>query len=317
MTRLVAALDGGGTKTQGAMADAAGQVWLTPAAPGCNPQDNPDWAINLRTALAHFAPDVAQMTLGLPGFGEMPETDTQMLTVVKPMIPDQAQVMNDVAMAYHGAFPQGGGVLILAGTGSMAMADGPLGLVRVGGWGDGFGDEGSAHWIGRSALSRASQMQDGRLADTGFAAALTAELGVDATQHFALLTWVMAQPHPRSAIASVARHVDHLADTGQATARKLLREAAAQLHLHVAAAARKAGFEPPFRWCKAGSVFRSTTVTAALGDLIGHASIAPRFDALGGGLCLAATAAGWPVNAAWLSRTAAALAALHAQRTMT
>jgi glucosamine kinase len=316
MVDLLAALDGGGTKTRGAIADVAGHVVLTPAEPGCNPQDNPDWAAVLRRALAHLPGGVAQVALGMPGFGEVPSTDRTVLALTAEILPGRIAVLNDVAMAYRGAFPDGGGALVLAGTGSMAMALGPAGLVRTGGWGDAFGDEGSAFWIGRAALALAARMEDGRTHPTRFAAALRDALGTrEADGPFALLAWVMSQPHPRSAIASVARHVDALAEAGDPDAVTLLDMATAELHLHLTTAGRLAALAPPFDWAVAGSVFRSATVLRALTRRMGTDPVPARLDALGGGLRLAAKAAGWPADALWISKIAASLAALQNQRT--
>ena len=307
MPRLVGVVDGGGSKTQAAWADLAGRVWLAPAEAGCNPQDNPQWRENLGAAIGHLPLGVEQVTLGLAGLGEVPDHDAAMTHLASELLPHRATAMNDVAMAYRGAFPDGGGVLILAGTGSMAMALGPNGLVRSGGWGDAFGDEGSGWWIGRAALSLAAKMIDGRVPDSGFAGALAAALGLPANGgDFALLNWVMAQYHQRSAIASVAQHVDHLAGQGDATATGLLHSAADELHQHMIAASRLSGLGKQAHWACAGSVFNSTTLSTALTALVGKRPVKPQLDALGGGLWLAAQAAEWPVGPDWITTIAAA-----------
>lgn len=308
MARLVAVVDGGGSKTQSAWADLAGGVWLAPLAAGCNPQDNPDWRGNLGLAIGHLPPEVEQVTLGLAGFGEVTADDAAMDRFAGEQLSDRATVMNDVALAYRGAFPDGGGVLVLAGTGSMAMALGPKGLVRTGGWGDAFGDEGSAFWIGRAALALASKMIDGRLSDTGFARLLELALGLpDDGGGFSLLNWALAQPHPRSAIASVARQVDRMADHGDAAASRLMQQAADELHQHLTASIRLSGLPETADWACAGSVFNSITLCATLTQRVGKPAVPPRFDALGGGLWLAAQAAGWPVGPQWQTSIAAAL----------
>ena len=308
MARLVAVVDGGGSKTQAAWADLAGRVWLAPAVAGSNPQDNPQWRENLGRAIGYLPPEVEQVTLGLAGFGEVPDDDAAMAQLASDQLPHRAFVMNDVAMAYRGAFPDGGGVLILAGTGSMAMALGPIGLVRCGGWGDAFGDEGSGWWIGRAALSLASKMVDGRLPDSGFAGALAAALGLPANGgDFALLNWVMARDHQRSAIASVAQPVDFLAGQGDAIATGLLQSAADELHEHMTAASRLSGLGKQAHWARAGSVFNSATLSTALTALVGKRPVKPQLDALGGGLWLAAQAAEWPVGPDWITTIAAAL----------
>ena len=53
---------------------------------------------------------------------------------------------------------------IVAGTGSIAYGEYAGRHARAGGWGDLFGDEGSAFWIAREGLRLFSRMSDGRAA---------------------------------------------------------------------------------------------------------------------------------------------------------
>ena len=314
MAEHVAALDGGGTKTQGAWATRDGAVGLTPRQKGCNPQDDADWARVLTAALRDFPQGTRAGVLGLSGWGEVPALDRALTAVATAALPEvDLRLLNDVDLACHGALGAGQGVLVLAGTGSMAMAQGPLGRFRSGGWGDVFGDEGSAFWIGREALARASQMRDGRLPEEGFASGLEARMGLGPQDRgFALSVWVTRQTHLRPAIAALAREVDAMAEAGDPAALAVI-EAAAQPLAHLArTAARLAGLAAPSPWCVAGSVFRSPRITGALARALGSAPVPARHDALGGGLLIAAEAAGWRVMQDWAARVATGLAALQA-----
>ena len=74
-------------------------------------------------------------------------------------------VISDVEAAHLGALGGRPGILLLAGTGSMALGRDARGRwARAGGWGPLLGDEGSAFWIGREWL-RAT------MGTTGFAQA--------------------------------------------------------------------------------------------------------------------------------------------------
>lgn len=307
MTKHVGALDGGGTKTLGAIASRAGDVTYTAPLSGCNPQDNPDWQRVLGAALAQFPP-CAHLTLGLPGYGEIPRLDAAVKDFASASPHKSLTCMNDVELAYRGAFPTGGGVLVLAGTGSMAMASDGTGIRRVGGWGDLFGDEGSAFWIGRRGLQWASQMRDGRREDTGFAGRLAVKLGIDLDDGpFGFSSWAQDSAHPRSRVAQVSICINDLSDEGDVAATNVLRAAAEQLANHASAVARLASLPRPWQWTYAGSVFRSTTLLRRVADLIGPSPVAPQMDALGGGLWLSAKAAGWPVDAHWAARVKAGL----------
>ena len=313
MAEYVAALDGGGTKTLGAWATREGRTGLTPRHKGCNPQDDADWTQVLTAALHDFPQDTVAAVLGLPGWGEVPGHDRAMTSVARAALPGvDLRLLNDVDLACHGALGAGHGVLVLAGTGSMAMAQGPSGRFRTGGWGDVFGDEGSAYWIGCAALRRASMMRDGRLPDDGFAAGLEARMGLGPQDGaFALSVWVTGQTPLRPAIAALAREVDAMAAAGDATALMVVEAAAAPLALLARSAAGLAGLATPDPWCVAGSVFNSPRITDALARALGSACVPARYDALGGGLLIAAEAAGWQLTPHWTARVAAGLAVLQ------
>src|SRR5213596_3221409 len=71
------------------------------------------------------------------------------------------RVMADGEVALSTAFPDGTGILVNAGTGSIAYARDPGGQVhRVGGYGWQLGDEGGGYWLGRRALDGAARAQD-------------------------------------------------------------------------------------------------------------------------------------------------------------
>jgi glucosamine kinase len=72
-------------------------------------------------------------------------------------------VTTDVALALEAAFPDAPGIVLIAGTGSIALARDAAGLERrAGGWGWQMGDEGSGYAIGRAALAHVGRAADGR-----------------------------------------------------------------------------------------------------------------------------------------------------------
>jgi glucosamine kinase len=85
-------------------------------------------------------------------------------------------VVGDMQIALEAAFHAGPGVIVIAGTGSIAYGRNRQGrTVRAGGWGFAIGDEGSAHWIGREAVRatlRASDKNEERMASSPLTAAL-------------------------------------------------------------------------------------------------------------------------------------------------
>lgn len=71
------------------------------------------------------------------------------------------RVVHDTEIAHAGALDGSAGIVVIAGTGSVALGnDAPGDFVRAGGWGYFFGDEGGALWIARAALRRAMLRAD-------------------------------------------------------------------------------------------------------------------------------------------------------------
>jgi N-acetylglucosamine kinase-like BadF-type ATPase len=74
---------------------------------------------------------------------------------------DRLRFVHDSEIAHAGALDGEPGIVVIAGTGSVALAtDGVGRSLRAGGWGSTFGDEGSAFWLGRRAIARAMRARD-------------------------------------------------------------------------------------------------------------------------------------------------------------
>jgi N-acetylglucosamine kinase-like BadF-type ATPase len=74
-----------------------------------------------------------------------------------------AFVHGDMMAAHRGALAHAPGIVAVAGTGSVTVGIGDDGeVVKVGGWGPIYGNEGSAQWIGREGLRAAARAADGR-----------------------------------------------------------------------------------------------------------------------------------------------------------
>lgn len=83
--------------------------------------------------------------------------------VSQPVLPTQIDVVGDPQIALEAAVGSGPGVVVIAGTGSIAYGRDEQGrTARAGGWGFAISDEGSAHWIGRAALSALLRSLDQR-----------------------------------------------------------------------------------------------------------------------------------------------------------
>ncbi len=143
-----------------------------------------------------------------------------------------AAVISDVEAAYLGALGDGPGVLLLAGTGSMALGRDARGRwVRAGGWGPLLGDEGSAFWIGREWLR--ATMSGG-----GFPQARRA----------------LASADPVARIAALAPGVLRRAREGAPLERRIAARGQVALADLVMCAARDLGLPAPIRVSWAGGL---------------------------------------------------------------
>jgi len=100
---------------------------------------------------------------GVAGAGRQAERDALWQALVARDVADEIVVHPDATIALQDAFGEGPGVLLISGTGSMALGRSPTGVVaRCGGWGPVFGDEGGGAWISRRALGIVAAAADGR-----------------------------------------------------------------------------------------------------------------------------------------------------------
>lgn len=144
---------------------------------------------------------------------------------------ERVAVTSDAVIAHAGALAGKPGVVLIAGTGVVALAIGADGALRIAdGWGPWLGDEGGGAWIGAAGLRAALRAHDGRGPSTTLLDAARARFG-------APQTWA-AQLTGAAALASFAPDV--LAAEGDAAAVGIVKVAAEAL----AATARAVGDGP-------------------------------------------------------------------------
>lgn len=121
-----------------------------------------------------------------------------------------------------------GGIGLIAGTGTVAVAQGRRGgPIRRGGWGWLLGDEGGGFWIGLEALRAAARHFDGTGPRTTLADELPAKLRqIDMHGVAELLT---GQRLERARVAALTEDVSSIADGGDAVAVSILDEASSRL----------------------------------------------------------------------------------------
>jgi glucosamine kinase len=245
MSAIVIGVDGGGSKTRIWVADERAQQLGSAEGPGSALRpgeiDRSADAIvaTTREALAscemtHVMPKV--LCVGVAGAGREPERQALWQALMSRDVAEEIVVHADAAIALDDAFGDGAGILLIAGTGSVAFGRGPTGSTsRCGGWGPVCGDEGSGAWIGRRALSIVTASSDDREPSTALVGAVLTAAQVDDVH--GLVTWAAAAtPADLAALAPVVASV---ADGGDLRANSLLSMASEELVLHVRTLARQ------------------------------------------------------------------------------
>jgi N-acetylglucosamine kinase-like BadF-type ATPase len=109
--------------------------------------------------------DIDGAFFGIPGYGES-SRDIERLDAVPRAIlgHDRYSCNNDMVCGWAGSLAGDDGINVISGTGSMTYGERAGKGHRVGGWGELFGDEGSAYWVATQGLNAFSRMSDGRRA---------------------------------------------------------------------------------------------------------------------------------------------------------
>lgn len=161
-------IDGGGTKTTCAVGDESKLLATATAGPSnivrvgeAQARESLQQSVRQACAAAGIAPaQLARTCIGGSGAAR-PELAGLTLRILAEIIPTPIEVVGDMQIALDGAFDTGPGVIVIAGTGSIAYGRNRQGATaRAGGWGFAIGDEGSAHWIGRTAVTAVLRAAD-------------------------------------------------------------------------------------------------------------------------------------------------------------
>ena len=244
MSNIYVGVDGGGSKTHVLVADGRGKelASLTGTASAVRPGDALHSAevigALVRDALAVAGREERPKVLvaGVAGVGREKERRELLRALEGEAIAEEVQVVPDAQVALEDAFGEGSGILLVAGTGSMAFGRSPTGSFhRCGGWGPVIGDEGSGAWIGRRALSVVTAAHDGREPETRLVGAVLTALELDEVDE--LVAWA-ADATPRD-LAKLAMPVLTLAAERDLRANSICTIAAEELVIHVRTLARQ------------------------------------------------------------------------------
>lgn len=244
-TELVVGVDAGGSKTRVVVATMDGEIVSrisgngAAMAPGGADECAATIAELIGSALASAeAGSVTPRAIfaGVAGTGREAEQMALQDALSRLGVADDVVVETDATVALADAFGDRPGIILIAGTGSIAFGRSPAGmLARCGGWGVAFGDEGSGSWIGRRALGVVAAACDGREPETALTGAILTAAQVNEVEQ--LIPWAIAAD--RETLAALAPSVLAMALQDDMRANALVDMAVEELVLHVRALAKQ------------------------------------------------------------------------------
>jgi N-acetylglucosamine kinase-like BadF-type ATPase len=264
--KLFLGVDGGQSGTTAVIGDENGRILGTGEAGPCNHAAASEGRAKLERAIRgsvgeacrQAGVDFASVTFEAACFGLSGGPEDR-LDVLGSLIrsPRPLIVTTDAVVALAGATPEGQGIIVIAGTGSISYGRNSDGRsARAGGWGYVFGDEGGAFDIGRQALRAALRMEEGWGPPTRLRELLVEAVGArdanDVLHRFYGTDW------PRSRVATLAPLVDRAAVEGDPVAAQIIGNAAQELAM-LAASVRGQLWTPadPVAVAYIGGVFQS------------------------------------------------------------
>jgi glucosamine kinase len=225
-------IDGGGSKTACAVGDETSLLGTGTSA-GSNVirvgevQARESLQASIRQACqsARLTPsEIKSACVGVAGAARHEIRDV-VSRLVREIISGKIEVVGDMEIALEAAFANGPGVIVIAGTGSIAYGRDAAGqTARAGGWGFAISDEGSGHWIGRTAVASAVREGD-QSQDTCLLKAIAKSWGV--TTHEEVVLKANGTPAPD--FAALLPGVLRAAEKKNQQARAVLTQAGEEL----------------------------------------------------------------------------------------
>ena len=242
------------------------------------------------SAAGRLAGDV--LVVGAAGAGREPEREELRKALRAENIAPTVVVTTDIDIALAAAFSEGPGIVVSAGTGSIAVGRDQAGKRhRIGGYGWQMGDEGSGYAIGRAALGAVSRAVDARSPKTGLSERV---LRATRSSDFdALVRWA-ATASPAE-VAALAPHVLAVAAEGDQLAQGIVDYAARELSQLAICLLPKMKFTPPVSVAVTGGLLAPDqplrrTLLAKLAEEPAFRPTDAPVDAVTGALRLAASA---------------------------
>jgi N-acetylglucosamine kinase-like BadF-type ATPase len=279
----VLGIDAGGTKTVCLLANAEGRILAESRGGGANLQASGELEVEkvlhgvMEDAIGDREVRPDAVCLGIAGVDRPADAEAVRGIMRRLGFKSRTLIVNDALVALVAGVGDDPGVVLIAGTGSIAYGRDASGrAARSGGWGYLLGDEGGGFWIGRSALAAVVRQFDGRGPATMLTDLVLAEMRLASPTE--LIHAIYDKGLQRRAIAAIAAVVQRAAGAGDAMASEILTRAGAELTAAAASVIGRLGMRGDvFRTVLAGGIFHA--IPALVVDVQARLSeVAPRSE---------------------------------------
>jgi N-acetylglucosamine kinase-like BadF-type ATPase len=264
--KLVIGVDGGGTKTEAILAelDPEGQAIILGSgesgpsnmrlAGRRQALDSLDEAIS--SAVGGFPSragkaDVAVLALAGSNFADIQQEIRQWAD--RRGICKRLEIISDAAPVLAAGTPEGWGVALVVGTGSIAIGVDRSGRwITKGGWGHWYGDKGSGYDLGRRALAAISEAEDGMGPETVLSEKMLEYFGLENPR--LIIQALYTRGNVRSQVAAAAPVVLDAAESGDIVAVRVVEAGVGELVRLVTSATCDLELTDPYPLALAGGV---------------------------------------------------------------
>lgn len=226
--KLIIGVDGGGSKSIGVAADGEGHALAVYRGGGIN-----YYQIGMERARSSLKEIVDALlsacggacdllSVGMPALDVTADEDTLRDFAGDVFDPQRLILESDACMTLEGMTGGERGMIVICGTGSMALLSDGKGYRAAGGWGYLLGDPGSGYSIAMAGLRAAIRHWEGTGPETGLGERARVHFGINLPRD--LITLIYDPSCGPDTVARFAGQVFALAESGDGEAERILRE---------------------------------------------------------------------------------------------
>ena len=259
----VIGIDGGGTKTVGWAVNLAGTVLgqVEKGAGNYHTTGLPHFKAVISDIIEELAiscngkkADLQVVSLGLAGADRLRDKQIIMETLIELELPCRYLINSDAKIAMVAGLGKAEGIILIAGTGSIAYGINQQGeVIRAGGWGHLASDEGGGYAIGRQALVRGIRAAEGRDKATMLLEMIMESVSLSSWDE--MIGYINNRAMSKAEVASLAQLVAAAAAKGDEVASEILIQAGNELAALVESVlTRGFGQQEPVQVCTFGGI---------------------------------------------------------------